>query len=140
MIFGGRSIRRLTPPQGGSKRGVCRGARRPVVPTVVRILDSLRPLRPPRCDPTSWDVTPHRRVDCGVKAPHQDVDGWRSGLNIMYVEIFDGLGIARSMLCPSLAPFHGIILGHQAYPLGGSPSASDLGTPPTSAPNHCSLR
>lgn len=35
-----------------------------------------------------------------------------SSLNIMYVETFDGLGIARSALRPSLASFHGIILGH----------------------------
>lgn len=41
-----------------------------------------------------------------------------SGLSIMYVEIFDDLGIACSTLRPSSMPFHGIIFGHQAYPLG----------------------
>jgi hypothetical protein len=35
-----------------------------------------------------------------------------SGLNIMYVETFDDLGIARSMLHPSSVSFHGIILDH----------------------------
>jgi hypothetical protein len=40
-----------------------------------------------------------------------------SSLNIMYVETFDGLGIAQSALCPSSAPFCGVILGHQVYPL-----------------------
>jgi hypothetical protein len=44
------------------------------------------------------------------------MDG-RSGINIMYVQTLDGLGITRSVLCPSLASFHAIILGHQAYPL-----------------------
>jgi len=34
-----------------------------------------------------------------------------SGLNIMYVETFDALGIPRTDLRPSNAPFHGIILG-----------------------------
>lgn len=40
-----------------------------------------------------------------------------SGLNILYIETFDGLGIACSALCPSSVSFHGIILGHHAYPL-----------------------
>ena len=38
-------------------------------------------------------------------------------LNIMYIETLDGLGIARSALRPSTAPFHGVIPGNQAYPL-----------------------
>lgn len=41
-----------------------------------------------------------------------------SGLNIMYIETFDGLGTASSALRPSSVLFHGVILGHQAYPLG----------------------
>jgi hypothetical protein len=41
-----------------------------------------------------------------------------SGLNIMYIETFDRLGIASSTVRPSTAPFHGIIPDHQAYPLG----------------------
>jgi hypothetical protein len=41
-----------------------------------------------------------------------------SVLNVMDVETFHGLGIARSMLRPSPVPFHDIIPGHQAYPLG----------------------
>jgi hypothetical protein len=36
----------------------------------------------------------------------------------MYVETFDGLDIARTALSPSSVPFHGVILGHQACPLG----------------------
>jgi hypothetical protein len=35
----------------------------------------------------------------------------------MYIQTFDGLGIARSMLRPSTTPFHGVIPGNQAYPL-----------------------
>jgi hypothetical protein len=45
------------------------------------------------------------------------MDGGR-GLNIMYIETFDSLGITRSALHPSSTSLHGIILGHQAYPLG----------------------
>jgi hypothetical protein len=41
-----------------------------------------------------------------------------TGLNIMYVDTFDALGIAHTKLCTSPAPFHDIIPGHQAYPLG----------------------
>jgi hypothetical protein len=40
-----------------------------------------------------------------------------SSLNIMYIKTFEGLGIARSTLWPSTAPFHGVIPSHQAYPL-----------------------
>lgn len=38
-------------------------------------------------------------------------------LNIMYVETFDGLGIARSALRSSPTPFHSVTPDHQAYPL-----------------------
>lgn len=37
-----------------------------------------------------------------------------SRLNIMYIENFDCLGIARSTLRPSSALFHGVIPCHQA--------------------------
>lgn len=40
-----------------------------------------------------------------------------SGLDIMYIETFDYLGIAHSAMCHSSARFDGIILGYQAYPL-----------------------
>jgi hypothetical protein len=36
----------------------------------------------------------------------------------MYVETFDFLRIAHFVLRPSSALFHGIIPGHQVYPLG----------------------
>jgi hypothetical protein len=36
----------------------------------------------------------------------------------MYVETFNNMGIARSALRSSPTPFHNIIPGHQAYPLG----------------------
>lgn len=41
-----------------------------------------------------------------------------NGLNIMYIQTFDGLGIVRSVLCPSSASFRGVIPGHKANPLG----------------------
>ena len=44
------------------------------------------------------------------------IDGG-SGLNIIYVETLDALDIPRQRLRPSPSPFHGIIPGHQAYPL-----------------------
>jgi hypothetical protein len=40
-----------------------------------------------------------------------------TGLNIMYIKTFYGLGIALSALRPRSAPFHGIIPGYQAYSL-----------------------
>jgi hypothetical protein len=45
------------------------------------------------------------------------MDGGRDR-NIMYVETFDALGIARSVLRPSTTLIHGITAGHGARPLG----------------------
>jgi hypothetical protein len=110
--------RRPTPPQGGTTRGIFRGAHGPAVPTLVGIPDSLRPHDHP-------DVIPHpgtysliiESIVGSKRLTKMLMDGG-SGLNIMYVETFDGLGIARSALRPSSASFHGIISGHQAYPFG----------------------
>ncbi|XP_066333758.1 uncharacterized protein [Miscanthus floridulus] len=41
-----------------------------------------------------------------------------SGLNIIYVETLDAMGIDPSCIQPTGAPFHGIELGKQAVPLG----------------------
>ena len=45
------------------------------------------------------------------------VDGG-SGLTIMYAETLDAMGIDRSCIRPTGAPFHGIVPGKQAMPLG----------------------
>ena len=41
-----------------------------------------------------------------------------SGLNILYASTLDRMGIPRSNLCPSRAPFYGIVPGKEAVPLG----------------------
>ena len=41
-----------------------------------------------------------------------------SGLNIMYAETLDAMGIDRARIRPTRAPFHGIVLGKQAIPIG----------------------
>jgi hypothetical protein len=41
-----------------------------------------------------------------------------SGLNILYAETLDAMGINRAQLYPNGAPFHGIVLGERALPLG----------------------
>ena len=41
-----------------------------------------------------------------------------SGLNILYVDTLDAMSIPRSELCPVSSPFHSMILGAQACPLG----------------------
>ncbi|XP_066333697.1 uncharacterized protein [Miscanthus floridulus] len=41
-----------------------------------------------------------------------------SGLNIMYAETLDAMGIDWLCIQPIGAPFHGIVLGEQAVPLG----------------------
>ena len=40
------------------------------------------------------------------------------GLNIMYAEMLDAMGIDQSHIRPTGAPFHGIVPGKQAMPLG----------------------
>ena len=39
------------------------------------------------------------------------------GLNILYASTLDKMGIPRSSLRPSKAPFYGIVLGKEAVPL-----------------------
>jgi hypothetical protein len=41
-----------------------------------------------------------------------------SGLNLLYTEIYDAMGLSRVVIRPSGAPFHGVIPGLQAVPLG----------------------
>jgi hypothetical protein len=36
----------------------------------------------------------------------------------MFLKTFDQMGLSRSMLCPSQAPFHGIVPGVAATPVG----------------------
>ncbi|XP_066385039.1 uncharacterized protein [Miscanthus floridulus] len=45
------------------------------------------------------------------------MDGGR-GLNILYANTMDRMGIPWSSLCPSKVPFYGIVLGKEAVPLG----------------------
>ncbi|XP_066311363.1 uncharacterized protein [Miscanthus floridulus] len=41
-----------------------------------------------------------------------------SGLNIIYAKTLDAMGIDRSRIRPNRPPFHGIVLGKQAIPIG----------------------
>ena len=41
-----------------------------------------------------------------------------SGLNILYAETLDDMGIDRSKVWPTGAPFHGVVPGHRAVPIG----------------------
>ena len=52
-----------------------------------------------------------------------------SGLNIMYAETLDAMGINRSHVRPTRAPFHGIVLGKQAVPLGQIDLSITFGDP-----------
>jgi hypothetical protein len=52
-----------------------------------------------------------------VKLNRVLVDGG-SSLNILFLKTFDQMGLSRSMLCPSQAPFHGIVPGAAATPVG----------------------
>ncbi|XP_014660903.1 uncharacterized protein LOC106804404 [Setaria italica] len=52
-----------------------------------------------------------------------------SGLNLLYAETLDAMGIDRSRLRPSKAPFHGVVPGKQATPLGQIDLPVTFGTP-----------
>jgi hypothetical protein len=41
-----------------------------------------------------------------------------SAINVLYVSTLDDMGIPRSKLRPSTAPFHGVVLGMEALPIG----------------------
>ena len=41
-----------------------------------------------------------------------------SSLNVMYAETLDAMGIDRACIRPTRAPFHSIMLGKQAIPIG----------------------
>ena len=41
-----------------------------------------------------------------------------SGLNIMYAKTLDEMGVDRTRVRPTRAPFHGIVPGKKAMPLG----------------------
>jgi hypothetical protein len=41
-----------------------------------------------------------------------------SSLNILFLKTFDQMGLSRSLLCLSQAPFHGIVTGAAATPIG----------------------
>jgi hypothetical protein len=45
------------------------------------------------------------------------MDGGR-GINVLYTSTLDEMGILRSALRPSMAPFHGVVPGIEALPLG----------------------
>jgi hypothetical protein len=41
-----------------------------------------------------------------------------SGINVLYASTLDDMGISQSQQRPSTAPFHGVVLGMEALPIG----------------------
>ena len=66
----------------------------------------------PRCYPLIVDPIVHKKRLTKVL-----MDGG-SSLNILYVDTLDAMHILRSELRAAGSPFHGVIPGAQAYPLG----------------------
>jgi len=52
-----------------------------------------------------------------------------SGLNILYAETLILMGISKSRLRADASPFHGVVPGHQAHPLGQIDLPVCFGTP-----------
>jgi hypothetical protein len=44
-----------------------------------------------------------------------------SSLNILFLKTFNQMGLSKSLLCPSRAPFHGIVSSAAAIPSARSP-------------------
>ena len=65
----------------------------------------------PGCYPLIVDPIIHKK--CLTKVLMEE----GSGLNILYANTLDAMRIPRSELQPASSPFHGVILGAQAYPL-----------------------
>jgi len=55
-----------------------------------------------------------------------------SGLNILYAETLALMGISKSRLRNDTSPFHGVVPGHRAHPLGQIDLPVCFGTPTTS--------
>jgi hypothetical protein len=51
-----------------------------------------------------------------VKLNRVLMDGGNS-LNLLFLKAFDQMGLSRSLLCTSQAPFHGIVPGAAAMPI-----------------------
>jgi hypothetical protein len=52
------------------------------------------------------------------KRIHKVLMNGGSGINVLYASTLDDIGIPRSQLRPSTAPFHGVVLGMEALPIG----------------------
>ena len=63
-----------------------------------------------------------------VKLNRVLVDGG-SSLNILFLKTYDQMGFPRSELEPGSAPFHGVILGASATPIGQISLPVTFGTP-----------
>ena len=64
-----------------------------------------------------------------MKRPTKVLMDGGSGLNVMYGETLNAMGIDRSRVRPIGAPFHGIVLGKQAVPLGQIDLSITFGDP-----------
>jgi hypothetical protein len=62
------------------------------------------------------------------KRIHKVLMDGRSGINVLYASTLDEMGIPQSSLRPSTAPFHRVVPGIEALPLGRSicPSRSEM--------------
>ena len=118
MIFGGSAAYNSKHHQKVARREVY--TTEPATPTFLRWLESAiifdwtdhpKSVSHPRRYPLVVDpiVGPKRLTKVLM-------DGG-SGLNIMYAKTLDKMGIDRTRLRPTQAPFHGIVLGKLAMPL-----------------------
>jgi hypothetical protein len=53
-----------------------------------------------------------------TKRIHKVLMDGGSGINVLYASTLDDMGIPRSQLWPSPTPFHGVVLGMEALPIG----------------------
>jgi hypothetical protein len=64
----------------------------------------------------------------GSKRVHKVLMDGGSGINVLYSSTLDDMGIPRSKLRPSTVPFHGVVPGMEALPIGQNDLPVTFGT------------
>jgi hypothetical protein len=93
----------------------CREA---VLSKVVGVFDNLRPRGPSQPRASAWILPTSGSSPIQIQKGPQGTDRWGSEMNVLYASTLDGMGISRSQLRPSTAPFHGVIPEMEALPIG----------------------
>jgi hypothetical protein len=130
MIFGGPAAYESKRQQKLTRREVL--FTEPAVPRYLRWSEA--PITFDKADHPDYIPQPGRFplvVDpiVGTKRLGKVLMDGGSGLNLLYADTLDAMGIPRARLRPSSAPIHGVVPGKQAVPLGQIDLPVTFGSP-----------